>query len=85
MKEFPKDVVRNHIQDTCIERGYDVRSPEDVQRMTNKFVVMLEKHGDMYCPCHVSQNADTLCPCKYMREYGACRCGLFKKVEVTKK
>lgn len=85
MKEFIKDEIRNHIQDTCYEKGYNIRSKEDMNRMVDKFKDMKEKYGQMYCPCHVSQNADTLCPCKYMREYGACRCGLFKKVEVTKK
>lgn len=35
---------------------------------------------DGNCPCipEYNHNADTLCPCKSMREQGTCKCGLFK-------
>lgn len=79
-----KEQIRTAMLDISLTNGYEVRSTEDVTRMANKFSAMVDKYGQMYCPCHMSQNADTLCPCKFMREYGACRCGLFKKAEVTK-
>lgn len=82
-KELKED-VRVRLVQTVMKYGYETRSAEDSNRMVDKFTAMMEKHGDMYCPCHVTQNADTLCPCKFMRQYGACRCGLFKKPEVQK-
>lgn len=33
--------------------------------------------NDGYCPCQPSKTQDTLCPCKYMRKYNTCRCGLY--------
>lgn len=33
--------------------------------------------NDGYCPCQPSKTPDTLCPCKYMRQYNTCRCGLY--------
>ncbi|WP_196599040.1 ferredoxin-thioredoxin reductase catalytic domain-containing protein [Pectinatus frisingensis] len=35
------------------------------------------KLGEPYCPCLAQHNADTVCPCRYMRELKACRCGLY--------
>lgn len=37
------------------------------------------KYGAPYCPCLNNHNEDTICPCKYMREQQACRCGLYVK------
>lgn len=37
--------------------------------------------NDGYCPCQPSKTHDTLCPCKYMRKYNTCRCGLYVKAE----
>ena len=42
------------------------------------------KDSDGYCPCRLTQNEDTKCPCKEFREQteaGECHCGLYKKVE----
>ena len=36
-------------------------------------------YGEPYCPCMPQQNEDTICPCKYMRKYEVCRCGLYVK------
>lgn len=33
--------------------------------------------NDGYCPCQPSKTQDTICPCKYMRKYNTCRCGLY--------
>ena len=43
----------------------------------------LVEQNDGYCPCAVTKNEDTLCPCKDFREQtepGECHCGRFKKV-----
>lgn len=34
-----------------------------------------------YCPCLPTKTEDTICPCKYMRELRACRCGLYVRKE----
>ena len=34
---------------------------------------------DGHCPCGGMTN-DFICPCKMMREYGKCKCGLFNNV-----
>lgn len=34
-------------------------------------------YGAPYCPCLPTHNEDTICPCRYMREMKACRCGLY--------
>lgn len=42
------------------------------------------KESDGYCPCRLTQNEDTKCPCKEFREQttaGECHCGLLCKVE----
>lgn len=37
------------------------------------------EYGVPYCPCQSQHTADTICPCKFIRDTGACRCGLFVK------
>ena len=42
----------------------------------------LKKSGG-YCPCRLTQNEDTKCPCKEFREQtevGECHCGLYERV-----
>lgn len=39
------------------------------------------KYGAPYCPCLPSHTNDTICPCRYMREMKACRCGLYVRKE----
>lgn len=39
--------------------------------------------GAPYCPCQSQHTPDTICPCKYMRDAGACRCGLFVKEDAS--
>lgn len=31
-----------------------------------------------YCPCRLTKNEDTKCPCKEMMENQSCHCGLFE-------
>lgn len=35
---------------------------------------------DGHCPCG-GMTAEFICPCKMMREYGACKCGLYMNVK----
>ena len=35
------------------------------------------KYGAPYCPCLPQHTEATICPCRYMREMKACRCGLY--------
>lgn len=41
------------------------------------------KENNGYCPCRITKNEDTKCPCKEFREQkiGSCHCGMFQKVE----
>ncbi len=62
------------------KNGYKIREGR-LESMVLKFEQMLSKYGAMYCPCQQQQNEDTVCPCRYMREHGACRCGLYMRKE----
>lgn len=42
----------------------------------NKILLGLEKKGG-HCPCVLTQNDDTICPCKKMREESKCCCKLY--------
>jgi ferredoxin-thioredoxin reductase catalytic subunit len=80
----------NHIDYTdtydpeATARRFDMRpNPERTH-----VIAMLEKlhdshmrFGAPYCPCHSTHTQDTVCPCKYMREKKACRCGLYLRKE----
>ena len=35
------------------------------------------QYGAPYCPCLPTHSEATVCPCRYMREMKACRCGLY--------
>lgn len=42
------------------------------------------KENNGYCPCRLTKNEDTKCPCREFREQtkpGECHCGLYEKVE----
>lgn len=42
------------------------------------------RFGAPYCPCLPNHSEDTICPCRYMREMKACRCGLYVRKEDVK-
>ena len=44
-----------------------------------------KKYGQPYCPCQAQHNDNTICPCKFMRERSACRCGLYVRDGVDDK
>ena len=60
---------------------YSVRSEERLDALSDKFLGQVVKYGRMYCPCQNVRNEDSICPCRYMRSYSVCRCGLFTKGE----
>jgi ferredoxin-thioredoxin reductase catalytic subunit len=41
------------------------------------------KENDGYCPCRLTKNEDTKCPCKEFmeQEEGECHCGLYIKTK----
>lgn len=39
------------------------------------------RYGAPYCPCLPNHSEATICPCRYMREMQACRCGLYVRKE----
>ena len=72
--------MKNVLKAVAERHGYDIRKGR-LDAMGLKFEAQVDKYGDMYCPCQLQQTKDTLCPCRYMREQGACRCGLYLKKE----
>lgn len=63
---------------TAEKYDYKIKDEKRLDVLAEKFAVMSEQHGDMYCPCQPNKTPDTVCPCKFMREYNACRCGLYE-------
>ena len=61
--------------------GYKIKSEERLKVLAGKFKIQKEQYGEMYCPCQPNKTSDTICPCKYMRNYGACRCGLYEQIK----
>lgn len=58
------------------EAGYAV---SDNEQKVNNILKALNKR-DGHCPCG-GMTDDFICPCKMMREYGACKCGLYMDVK----
>ena len=54
--------------------------------MVTEIKKKLKENGG-YCPCRLTKNEDTKCPCKEFREQtetGECHCGLYyKEAEMT--
>lgn len=71
--------VKQHLINTANKYGYDINQ-ERLPMLVEAFRKQVEKYGDMYCPCQTKRDKDTVCPCKYMRKYNACRCGLYKEL-----
>ena len=76
--QINKNTVETYLRDTANENGYTINETR-LPTMVDKFTKQVEETWQMYCPCQVGQSKDTICPCKYMKEHNACRCGLFKK------
>ena len=60
-----------------IPRVGDMFSPNAKAR--GQILMALLKSGG-FCPCQVTKDRDTMCPCKNYRQNGVCVCGLFVKV-----
>lgn len=54
------------------EFGYAISDND--KRVDNILKKLNERDG--HCPC-AGMSDEFLCPCKMMREYGACKCGLY--------
>lgn len=52
--------------------------------MSLKLKRMEDEFGEPFCPCHNQQTEDTICPCKYLRNYDSCRCGLYVNQQENK-
>lgn len=70
--------ARDYLEAVQQKYGYEFRSDSILDKLAEKFAKQHEQYGDMYCPCQPNHSQDTVCPCRYMRNYGACRCGLYK-------
>lgn len=60
-----------------------IKNP-DAEKYREVTLAVIDNDG--YCPCLIPRNEDTFCMCKEFREQkteGLCRCGRFKKVELT--
>ena len=69
-------------QSVCGGNKLKIKVSED-KELVNEIRNKLEENGG-YCPCRVTKNEDTKCPCKEFREQtelGECCCGLYYKVE----
>ena len=53
-----------------------------IDNETKEFILKGLEHnkslyGFRYCPCSITKNQDTICPCKLMKENKKCNCELF--------
>ena len=72
---------KKELQHIADNHGYSVRSEERLDTLSDKFLNQVTKYGIMYCPCQNVRNESTVCPCRYMKDCGFCKCGLFMKKE----
>lgn len=72
-------LIKNKLKEYATKNNYNIRSEQLLYTLSDKFSMQVSKYGSMYCPCQNARNEDTICPCKHMREKGACRCGLYTR------
>ena len=63
-----------------IAAAYDVKvnpNSEHVVSILTKLGSNQVQFGAPYCPCQAKHTDDTICPCKYLRQHKACRCGMY--------
>lgn len=68
---------KNKLKEIAKINSYKIRDEKRLDILSDKFAGQVSMYGAMYCPCQSNRTEYTICPCRYMREYGACRCGLF--------
>lgn len=71
-----------YLRTNGLKYGYRIKDRKRLDVLASKFEQQKEQYGDFYCPCQAKKDKDTICPCRYMREYNACRCGLYEVIEV---
>ena len=74
-KQKPTMYNKFWLEKVAEEHGFTVTDNEF--RISNILRKLNEKDG--YCPCG-GKTEDFLCPCKMMRQYGACKCGLYQNI-----
>jgi ferredoxin-thioredoxin reductase catalytic subunit len=72
---------KNVLKEIAKTNNFTIRSEERLDTLSDKFLHQVTKYGKMYCPCQNVRNESTVCPCRYMRDCGFCKCGLFIKKE----
>ena len=72
-------MITNKLKEIAADHNYTIQYQERLEALVPKFEAQVAKYGDMYCPCQNVRNDNSVCPCRYMRVYGACKCGLFKE------
>lgn len=78
------DITNTQAEALCKKYKMEVTNDTDrANKVLTKMMHNVMEFGVPYCPCQSSHNADTICPCRFMRDAGACRCGLYVKKEVN--
>lgn len=72
---IPTPYNRIWLNSVAHRHGYEISDND--KKVDNILKALNKKDG--YCPCGGSTNEDFKCPCKMMREYNACKCGLYKE------
>lgn len=71
-------------QAEMVMKKYGLKVTDNAEReamVVHKLLHNVMEFGLPYCPCQSGHTADTICPCKFVRDAGACRCGLFVREE----
>lgn len=77
--------TKNTLVEKVMER-YHLKVTDNKEReniVVYKLLHNTFEFGFPFCPCQQQHSADTICPCKFIRDTGACRCGLFVKENVN--
>ena len=61
------------------------KNKEQVEKIDKLLLENQKKYGKRYCPCSITRDESTICPCKEFmesKELGECHCGKYVKVEL---
>ncbi len=81
--------MKLNVNNTLVEhtlKKYNLKVTDNEERQNTVVYKLLHntlEFGFPFCPCQSQHNADTICPCKFIRDTGACRCGLFVRRSVN--
>jgi ferredoxin-thioredoxin reductase catalytic subunit len=74
----PNDTATFDVEKQASQYGMFVNpNSKHVVKILDKLNINKTKYGAPFCPCLNNHDENTICPCKYMREQKACRCGLY--------